>query len=239
MNINLFIISWAGQHASALVIAKEVLTVTDRVTIVFSDPDPDLVLDCTCRQLRRPNHLFWGDKFKACLDACGDDPMLVIHADCQYSDWAHLLRRCHQTVAANPAIGVWAPQIDYVPWDIRKVTLGSIASTPLLIVAHTDGIVFYLAPGIISRMKRARYDANIYGRGIERMFVAAAYARGMFAVIDSSLQVQHPRATSYSRDLAHKQFLDFLTQLETMERIQSYFLKMHRIYKGETPEIPE
>ena len=86
--IHVFIISWAGQHDKAASIAGAVRGVAGKVSLVYSDPDPNLALEVDCSLIRRPDELFWGDKFRACLDAFDADLMLVIHADCKCEDWS-------------------------------------------------------------------------------------------------------------------------------------------------------
>ena len=79
----IFIISWSGQHENAYFIAEQIFKKNKNLCIIYSDPDPEFVLDAPCRVVKRPNELFWADKFKACLDTAGSEGMLVIHADCQ------------------------------------------------------------------------------------------------------------------------------------------------------------
>lgn len=237
--MHIFIISWAGQHSNAVSIARQVAALAANVSIVYSDPDPDLALDAPCQLIRRPNDLFWGDKFKACLDACGDAPMLVIHADCHYPDWAQLVQKCQEAVTTIPGIGVWSPKVDFVPWRLEYMRLKEIANTDLVVVTHTDGIVFYLSPSVIKRMKLAHYDQNLYGWGIEAMFLSATYARGMFAVIDQSVLVRHPKSRGYPSEAAQQQCALFLNQLDLPERIQLYFLQLHRFSSGGNVPRPQ
>ena len=237
MNPQIFIISWTGQHENAAHIARELLDLTSNISIVYSDTDPELEIDVPCRLIKRPNELYWGDKFKACLDACGDDPMLVIHADCTFVDWKALFRRNIEVVTKFPFVGVWAPKIDWVGWKIETHTIMPI-NKDLVAVGRTDGIVFYLSPRIIKRMRHANYSKNVFGRGIEVMFVLAAYMRGMIAVIDKSIEVKHPQASGYSEKEAHVQFTEFLKQLDIREEIQRRLIIAARKEKGWRPHIP-
>lgn len=238
--MKVFIISWPGQHENAVNIAQQLMrTNSHDVSIVYSDPDDDLVLNVSCASIKRSNTLFWGDKFKACLDATGDDDLMVIHADCTYSNWADIVSKCSATVKAMPSIGVWSPQIDWVGWTMKMVKIASIGKSALNIVARTDGIVFYLNKKIVKRMQRAVYDENIYGRGIELLFVSATYAMGMIAVIDTSILVKHPKHTGYSEKEAHEQFIQFLKQFTISEQVHRLLLKSHMMQNGGRPVIPK
>ena len=216
MNTHIFIISWAGQHENAGIIANKLLAYTKNVSIVYSDPDPEFIFELPCNLIRRPNELFWGDKFKACLDACGDDHMLVIHADCTCDDWEKIVQRCHDVATKLPIVGVWSPKIDYVKFNLVHNSIFKLKDD-LIVVDRTDGIVFYLCHRIIERMRRAAYEENIYGLGIELMFVAAAYSLNMVAVIDHSVSVDHPEDTGYNSDIAQSQCVVFLKQLTIQE----------------------
>jgi hypothetical protein len=223
--MHIFIISWANQHENAAKIARQLNGSSYKVSIVYSDPAPNPVINTACNLIRRPNHLFWGDKFLACLESSDNSDILVIHADCTCDDWLGLARSCQETVRSWPIVGVWSPQIDYVPFDIGLVSIGPLTDTTMNVVAWTDGVVFYLAPPIVKRMKTANYQKNIYGWGIDWMFTCAAYCRGMIAVIDTSIKVLHPRTyNSYSRLDAHNQFHDFMRQLTLSEEVHRRLL---------------
>src|SRR5687768_12591488 len=104
--MDVFIISWARRHQDAINVIKNLSHPTCPPTVVYSDPNPILAPPFGCTAIRRPNHLFWGDKFQACLDAAQSDAMLVIHADCICSDWDQLVERFTGCIARNPEVGV-------------------------------------------------------------------------------------------------------------------------------------
>jgi hypothetical protein len=230
-NLKIFIISWRGQQDNAQRIVETLVKRELQVRLVFSDPDPDFTPRVECPIERRPDHLFWGDKFRACLSQIVDDEsMLVIHADCDCEDWPTLISRC-DAVMSNPIIGVWSPEIDGVRWSLERQTILPL-DDDLMAVGRTDGIVFALSPGVIARMKQANYDENTYGRGIEAMFVVAAYARGMIAVVDRSVRVTHPTASGYSIEQAHEQMVQFLKQLGPREKVQLQLLNQNMRANG-------
>ena len=67
--LHIFIVSWAGQHNKAILIANHLDGIFDKLTIVYSDPNPDFEFNFNGHLIRRPDSLFWSDKFKTCLDA--------------------------------------------------------------------------------------------------------------------------------------------------------------------------
>jgi len=239
INIHIFIISWAGQHENAALICHQALTITNKVTLIYSDPNPDLAFDLGCKTIQRPNDLFWGDKFSTCLAQANDDSILVVHADCHCPDWAKIIQSCHRSITNIPAIGVWSPLIDHVPWSLNTMLIANIADSSLKVTARTDAIVFYLAPPIVRRMKLAKYEANLYGWGIEWMFVCAAYAHGMIAVIDTSIEVKHPKNTGYPKIEAQQQLTEFVKQLFLPEEILGRLLRSHIKQRGGFPILPE
>ncbi len=221
------IISWHGRHDDASRIARLVEPWSDRTTIIYSDPDPGTSPDCRHELLRRPDHLFFGDKFQACLDAFGMESLLLIHADCQCDDWAALVRNYRQALSERPNIGAWSPLIDYTGFHLARTRIADLANSTLSIVAHTDSIVLGLAQPVIERLKRASYELNVYGWGIGWMCVSHAYANQMIAVVDRSIQVFHPRPRGYSSDHAGKQRDEFLKQLSAAEQVQLLLLQSH------------
>ncbi len=222
-DIEVFVISWEGQHENAQLIARQMQLVLNKVNIVYSDPDPDFSLDIQCTKVKRSNALFWGDKFKTCIDMVSEKLLLIIHADCTFDDWPSLAKQCLDTFENHSKIAVWAPKIEGTPYDVRATTIAQIEQTSLNIVTNTDGIIFCLSEQIVERMKQADYSENIYGWGIDIMFSAHAMTIDKLVVVDSAVIVRHSTSTGYSKNLAYDQCNLFLQQLSSTERVQ-YFL---------------
>ena len=55
MDIHIFIISWAGQHENAIQICKQVLKSSNKVTLIYSDPNPEMDFDLDCTILAALN----------------------------------------------------------------------------------------------------------------------------------------------------------------------------------------
>lgn len=230
-SIHVFVISWAGQHENALSIVNALKRVANQISLVYSDPNPAMTLVAGCDVVRRPNDLFWGDKFKACLDLCDSERMLIIHADCACSDWGWLLQKCRSTMERNPMIGVWAPLIDWTALNVGRTRIAAVQPGDLTVVAQTDAIVFCLSAPVIRRMRLAHYDKNIYGWGIDAMAVAYCFSNNLLAVVDESIRVAHPRGRGYEGSVALAQCLEFLKQLSTCETVQYGLLWSHIKYK--------
>lgn len=227
MTLHTCIISWRGRHADASRIARLVEPFSDRTSIIYSDPDPVTRPQGDHELIRRPDHLFFGDKFKASLDACSMEALLLIHADCHCDDWSALVRSCRQTLSRRPAIGVWSPLIDYTGYSLPRTRIADLSGSSLSIVAQTDAIILGLATPVIDRLKRADYSRNVYGWGIGWMSVCNAYANQMIAVVERSIRVGHPRPRGYPSEDAGRQREEFLLQLTLQERIQLLLLQSH------------
>lgn len=227
MKTHIFIISWKHQHENAVRIAGELSSEQVKTTIVYSDPDETLQLQTGCSLLRRPDSLYFGDKFQACLEAFDSELFILIHADCSSESWQKLVRRCQQVCEANPGVGVWAPDIDYTGFSLEKTWISNTRDPDLKIVAQTDAIVFGLRAGIVRRLKKLNYEKNIYGWGIGFAAVAHAYLNQMYAVIDKSIHVHHPRPRGYPSGDALLQRNEFLAQLSANEFIQVKLLQSH------------
>lgn len=226
--IHIFIISWRGQHEQAATIATSLHGSADKLTIIYSDPDGEPASLETFSLVRRSDTLYWADKFQACLENCADDEvMLVIHADCRCDDWPRLIARCRSAFEHFAEVGVWAPRITGTPWRLERTRIKRISDSDYSVVAHTDGLVFALNPALYARMRQADYSGNIYGLGIDWLFLCAAYARGMTALIDEAVVVRHPVTRGYSTKQAREQKRAFLKRM-TSEELKAYSrLKTH------------
>jgi hypothetical protein len=170
--------------------------------------------------------LFWGDKFQACLDHCApDDIMLVIHADCHCASWPKVIEHCRSAFNRVNNIGIWSPRLTGSPWRLIMTRMYRLKGTSYSVVAHTDGLVFALAPELQARMRQADYSPNLYGLGIDWMLLCSAYARGRVAIVDESILVRHPMARGYTTRDAQSQERDFLTQMTPEEHAQHDRLK--------------
>lgn len=221
----IFIISWQGQHENAILIANQILHVHNKVTIVYSDPDPNFILNAPCEALRRPNELFWEDKFKACLDATGDNGILIIHADCTCEDWGSLVKRCNDINLSIKNIGVWAPEIDGTYWNLNVSGVMKTKNSDLVLSALTDGIVFYLSPQIVNRMRKVKYGNNKFGWCIDGLFCSTAYVTNKLVVIDTKIKVFHPQKRGYDKYEAEESAIQFLNQFSLQERLMYELLR--------------
>ena len=217
---HVFIISWAGQHENAIDISNDVLSVTDRVSIVYSDPDPEIILNAACQLIRRSNDLFWEDKFKSCLAVCGDSPILIIHADCKCDNWSAIIKSCTNSCSQIERIGVWTPKINGTYWDLSVTKIGGISDSNLSIVALTDAIVFYLSSDVIDRMRKVDYGSNPFGWGIDLLFCTAAHVSDYLVVVDESIEISHPKLTGYDSNSARVGMANFFKQFSLRERVQ-------------------
>lgn len=228
LKTQIFIISWAGQHERALAIAKAIESLSVQVTIIFSDPDSTLSIFDGVHAARRSDKLFWGDKFQACLDMLEGDNMLVIHADCDCESWEKLVQKCIHTMSNHHEVGVWAPLIKHSYFALEKTSIGKLTNFPSLnVVAQTDGIIFCLDKSIVRRMKLASYKENVFGWGIEWMFVSHTYMINKIAVIDESITVSHRKFRGYPSEIAYAEMNHFLTQLSLMEHIHYTLLNSY------------
>ena len=225
ISFHIFIISWSGKHEKALNIAHELKAVSARVSIVYSDADPGLTLQTDTHSIRRPNHLFWSDKFKACLDACEADVMLVIHADCECENWVKLFEKCRSATGTYRNVGVWSPLVLGTYFESEKASIAHIPNSDLKIVVQTNGLVFALTKPVLYRMRQANYKENIYGWGIDWMFVAFSYFANLLVLVDTSILVRHASGSGYEHQDAMTQMHQFLTQLSGIETIQYKLLE--------------
>lgn len=209
-----FIIAWTGHHQRAIKIASQ-LSSSFNVSIVYSGPKINRLENINL--IRRPNKLFWGDKFRACVNSSKSDLMFVIHADCIFNDWNLLVKKAIK-VMCNSNIGVWAPYFQTPSKPLSATFISSLEIPHLVFSAWVDSLIFCLKKPIIERMKNANYDENIFGWGISYMFTACAISKGLITVYDTTVRVNHLPGRGYSSSEAIKQRDKFLNQLTISEK---------------------
>ena len=222
-NVHAFIISWQGQHESAQLIAQQLFNKVDQLTVVYSDPNEFLEINFGCEKIKRPNHLFWADKFKTCIENFNSDLILFIHADCKHSNWSLIAQEFQVAMTRYPIIGLWSALIDNTYFSLEKTRIGAIDPS-LIIVAQTDAVVFGFRKETVTRMKLANYSFDIYGWGLQWLVAAHVYTNKKIAIVDKSLKIQHAQGSGYPIDVAAKQMQDFFVQFNTNEILQYKFL---------------
>lgn len=230
--MNVFIISWEKHHGKAISIAEKIAKNCKKLSVVYSDPDETINLRGAAKFIKRPNNLFWEDKFKTCLDETGDEGILIIHADCECDNWERLVDECDKSTKLFANIGVWAPQINGTYFDLINSGIAKIPNSKLVLSALTDGIIFYLSPEVVKRMKTAEYGENIFGWGIDLLACSYAHIQNLLVVIDTSIIINHP-FSKRGYDSSHAKHLEqkFLKQFSWRERIQCELLTSYVHYR--------
>lgn len=221
-SVHVFIISWTGMHENSIEIAQKIKTKTInnrdvKVTIIYSDIDDAITLQCPFDIIKVSNDWYWGKKFEACLKLCDADILLQIQGDCSCDDWGRLVTQCVDQFTQHSNLGVWAPLVDYTYLDLDKCSLGKL-NDECFYVVNTDGIVFGIPQSTQSRLKKLNYDQNKYGWGIDMASCVYAYTHDMFAIVDSRIQVNHPKSRGYSSEDAEMQMHEFFKQLTINEQ---------------------
>jgi hypothetical protein len=225
-SIDVYVISWSGQHARAASIAEALTGQVDRVTIIHSDehefkPTDDL------RWIVVPNDWFYGRKFRQAIADFRGDVMLHITADVTCLDWKHLINRCELAFERLPGLGAWSPSIDYSYWTIAKNIIANLSIPSMHAVTRTDSIVWAMSRGVVDRMKLFDYEANNLGWGIDRAATVYCHTSNRLVIVDSSVAVTHPTGTGYSMSDAAAQSEVFLEQLTLQEKLQLIMLRRH------------
>jgi hypothetical protein len=226
--MKIFIISWVGQHEKAQHIAEELSKFSQNIYVIFSDANDDFkFISNNFKAIKRPNELYWEDKFKTCIDNADDEGILVIHADCICSDWPLLLEKCVNATDNNPTIGVWAPMINGKYWNIKSSGIFKFNNSNLVASAIVDAIIFYLSPDIIRRMRRVKYGANKFGWGIGGLFCSASHVLNKYVTIDISIEAIHPEGMrGYDTNFAKIQMMNFFNQYSIIEKFSTACLQL-------------
>lgn len=217
--IHVFIISWKGKHENAIEICNQLSKLDIKISIVYSDPQETIPFSKKYNVIQRSNDLYWGDKFKACLENCTSDNMLIIHADCQYQNWCDLIRRYDSAIKNIDQLGVWAPKVNGTRWTTQLTSIFSLKDSTYEAVAFIDGIIFGISKAIQKRMRTANYEDNIYGWGIGWLVASHAYVVNKLLIIDNSISIFHPKGRGYDTKSAQLQEIQFRKQFTLQELI--------------------
>ena len=231
MNIQVFIISWKDQHENAVTIYEQILALQVPVRIIFSDPNSSYNFPPEILVIRRENQLFWGDKFKACMEFADLKNTLIIHADCTYKNWAELLLGFNIAINNIPQLGVYAPITDFTSFPVKRTSIMELQNTVYTAVCFIDCIVFGISTEVLKRMKSLNYDQNIPGWGIAWILASFSLTTSKFLIIDNSIKINHPKSRGYNSEDALEQMSHFLMQATNSERVLINLIRNHLEFK--------
>src|SRR5438105_3428556 len=109
-DLDIFIISWTGQHANARAIEESLSREFRNITVVYSDQDEQLV--ASAHWIRVPNSYFFAGKFELIIRRFKGRVLLMITADVQCPDWPAAAHACRTAFDRHTNLGVWAPNVD-------------------------------------------------------------------------------------------------------------------------------
>lgn len=221
---DVYIISWKDMHDNAIEIAKSLVGINGKVVIVYSDPEPNFLLPHIegILSIKRPDEEFFGPKFKACLDDCDADLMMIIHADTENPNWRNLFSTGYESMINHSSIGIWAPYIEWTPRKPSRTNIGKIGESSFVFTAWTDTTIFCIRKQTIKRLRGADYSKNNFGWGITPMMVAHVCTLSLIPVVDYSVKAFHrsgPNKRGYPSETAAEQKMNFLEQLSPKEKV--------------------
>jgi len=222
MTVDVFIISWTGQHDNARSIAQSIGSLVDRVTVIYSDRD-DLKRSGSGDWVQVPDDWFYGRKFKAILDRSKGSILLQITADVSCQNWPELVRRMTQQFGEMD-VGVWSPLISFSGNGLKKVSIGPVHDGTTHLVTATDSIVWAMRADVAEHMRRFDYLCNNIGWGIDLAAALHSHASGKLVLMDTGSEVEHPPGRGYNNKPARKQCRAFLCQLPLCEQMQRLYL---------------
>ena len=221
MRLHAFIIGWSGWENSCESIAAMVFPHVEKLTVVYSNSG-EVEYEGVGEAVRVPNDWFYGRKFEECLRRFDGDVMLQIHADAflDRAGWARLIERCRYSFGKYESLGVWAPEINYTPWDFDLVEISDTDDECLKSVAQTDGVVWALSNKVLERLKFIEFEQNNLGWGVDWISIAYSFSNNLLVLRDVSVCVDHPRGSGYLGKQAVAQMNIFLKQMSAQEKTQ-------------------
>ena len=229
--LDIFIISWHGHGDRARHIAQCIADHCDagdgvRLSVIYSNAD-EATESGPGRWLQVPNTDYFGAKFARALAEFNGQVLLLIQADAGSDDWPALVERCRQRFAQRAALALWAPRIDYTPWNAERVDIRAVAGEGLTHVAHTDGIVLAYARPMVQRLQQLDYSGNNIGWGMDWIAICNAYSHGLEVLREDALTVSHPPGRGYDTREATRQWLAFMQQMSSAEHSMFEILKRY------------
>lgn len=214
-DVRVAVISWHGMHEKAAAIAAGAARAGFPVDVIYSNHDGNAE-DGAGLWHGVPQTWYFGWKFRKALELFRQggeaSALLVISADAGFADWASLVCRCADVMAADPQIGIWAPDLDVTPWPLAQVATAPPTPDGCVDVAQTDGVVWALSAKVAEALSALDYEQNNLGWGIDMAAILLARRRGLRVRRDLTCCIRHPEARGYDAGKALTQMRAFWRQ---------------------------
>lgn len=221
--MNIFIISWEGKYEKAKHISDNLSYLNDKLYVIYSN-NSGMDETGSGNWIKVSNEFYFGMKFKIALDSNDDESMLIIHADAETDNWRDLVVSS-ENADNDTEIGVWAPDIDYTPWQTNIVTVSDNKEIGISFVTQTDGIILFLSSKVVKRLKLMSYDNNNLGWGIDWAAICFSYVNNLLVIRDNKLKVTHKKGAGYDSSEANYQMINFLNEnLTSQEKLMYHLL---------------
>lgn len=221
--IHAFIICWTGKEDSARHIANSIQPYVEYLTVIYSNTTGKIE-EGDGKWVKVPNEWYSGKKYQKCLQLYLGTIMLLIAADVATDDWPRLIERCKKTHVKYENLGIWSPDIDYTPYNSKRVIIANIKESQFALVSNTDSIVWSLSNPVVRRLKELDYECNNLGWGIDWLAISYALAHNLFVIRDLSIKIIHPKGTGYDELRAKMQMNIFLKQMTNHEKLMLSWL---------------
>jgi hypothetical protein len=217
-SLSAFIICWEGKEKNAQFIADQLVTCIDELVVIYSNKSNTSWSGKGTWQIV-PDDWFFGRKFAKALELNSADEMLLVQADASCEDWATIVNQYRETRSKFSDLGLWAPEIDFTPWDIPKTEIARTVDGRYSVTMQTDGIVLGITSPTLERLKKLNYENNNLGHGIDWVAILFCYVNNLMVLRDLSVKIIHPESRGYSTGEAIRQMEKFLEQLTMTEKV--------------------
>ena len=231
--IHIFLLSWPGFEDATLMIQQSVSMLGYPVSVLYNPrPDSNNLRDSSWTLF--PAESRFGAKFEFAISTFKPEIYLFIAADTVTRSWPGLIQACVDAFSQNPSIGVWTPRIENSYWKLAISRIGvEHVAAKLVDVISTDSIVWGISKPIRDELEKLDYTNSKFGWGIDVVSAAVARTRGLRVVCDTSIEVEHRKATTYSVPVADKESHTFYSQLteqvDSMRRMIEQYAEMQYV----------
>lgn len=216
-SVQIIVLCWDKVIENVMEITNSLRELDCKKTVIYAT-DRDMPTGAGFNWIRVPDDFYYAQQFSEALKYATEDIVLIVVGDISYRDWPEAVETCVRRFDEQEQVGVWGATDPTSLWERPGVHIATLADG-LDVVAQTDCSVWAMSRPVYERLKAADFSQNKYGWGIDWLAIVYAYSRGLLAVRDRTVVVQHPAGTGYNEKAARRQMLDFLGQMSQLEAV--------------------
>jgi len=230
MNVQVFIFNYA-HFSSALKLFYDFTNLKFDTYLINCESPNDPEFEETDKIKKFPN-IYYSGQWNEALKLFTADVGLFVNSDVKLTEMERIMNRLRKFYRTfGKRAGIYAPNVSWTPWTYNPKLLPEVRAG-YKIVPGTDSVIWSVTKPIAFKLGPIDLSVNKLGWGIELVASYYCFLESKLVVRDYMVKCFHPRATSYNRNNADRQWKEMINRMKIGKQFWNYYDTIHRYQFG-------